>query len=157
MVIGNGLQVEIRLPMRESVRFQPIGFLIVHADRVIWVPNANGGCSSKSIWHAIRSKQTTVVWHKLGWCPWNTPRWSFIQWLAFQGRLSTKDQKKWRMSPLIKQWWIHNHIFFECLFSFQVWQLLMRKYGNLGALKWLLDIISWALVHCKGKIFNCCA
>ncbi|KAG7578821.1 Reverse transcriptase zinc-binding domain [Arabidopsis thaliana x Arabidopsis arenosa] len=45
--------------------------------------------SSRHTWDHIRPRKNKVLWHKTVWFPQNVPRFSFIDWLAKKGRLTT--------------------------------------------------------------------
>lgn len=94
-------------------------------DKLIWIPSATGTYSTSSAWNAIRVRNPEVPrFHVV----WYIPQWSFIQWLAFQGRLATKDR--------LLTWGVvssdvciicnsggesRSHLFFECPVSCWIW------------------------------------
>lgn len=64
------------------------------------------------------------------------PRWSIIQWMALLGRLATKDRlHKW--GGLTSDQCVlcfaaeetHDHLFFQCPFSTQLWRSIQRGHG----------------------------
>ncbi|XP_013601599.1 PREDICTED: uncharacterized protein LOC106309068 [Brassica oleracea var. oleracea] len=48
--------------------------------------------SSKATWNLIRVEQAKVDWYEGIWFPCNTPRYSFMAWIAVQNRLPTGDR-----------------------------------------------------------------
>ena len=75
-----------------------------------------------------------VDWYKGIWFPCNTPRYSFMAWIAVQNRLPTGDRiLTWNMSvtttcslcpePLETR----NHLFYKCKYSEEVWKNLTLK------------------------------
>ena len=94
---------------------------------VLWLLAATGLFSTKSTWQAIRSKHSTVRWHKLVWFPTAIPKCGFILWLALQGRLGTQDRlhiDSSNMKCLLCQICLetHDHLFFICTFSKHIWE-----------------------------------
>lgn len=64
------------------------------------------------------------------------PRHSFICWLAFLDRMATRDRiHKWLSSVPLDCLFCgldksRNHLFFECAFSSQVWQVVIAPLGK---------------------------
>ncbi|KAI8544609.1 hypothetical protein RHMOL_Rhmol08G0310000 [Rhododendron molle] len=101
--------------------------LVPHPDRedtVLWNLTVTGEYTSKSAWGALRVPGEEVRWHYLVWFKHYIPRWAMIQWIAFHGKLLTRDR--------LFSWGIiadkccvlcggseesHDHIFFVCPFS----------------------------------------
>ena len=98
--------------------------------------------SSKATGNLIRAEQAKVNWSKGIWFPYNTPRFSFMAWIAVQNRLPTGDRiLSWNTTastacclcpePLETR----NHLFYKCKFSEEVWKnltfkLLSLRYTN---------------------------
>ncbi|GAA0165640.1 hypothetical protein LIER_20987 [Lithospermum erythrorhizon] len=61
-------------------------------DGVVWFGD-NKYQTSKA-WDHIRDKPEPVWWWKISWFSGNVPKFSFIVWLLFLGRLPTKDRLK---------------------------------------------------------------
>lgn len=89
--------------------------------------------STKETWLCIREKHLPCHWFQAVWFKHATPKFSFITWLAMRGRLSTGERmQKWNgnvdascvlcQEPLETQ----SHLFFECPYSTQVWETLMK-------------------------------
>lgn len=98
--------------------------------------------SSKETWKQTRVPQPKVNWSARIWFTFNTPKYSFMAWLAVLNRLATGDRtQKWSTQhlsscvlctdPLESR----NHLFFACSYSGEVWKgltqnLLADQYTN---------------------------
>lgn len=89
--------------------------------------------STKETWQITREKHCEYEWHKGVWFKNATPKYSFIVWLAVRDRLSTGCRmKNWNgnvdsscifcQDPLESV----EHLFFECSFSKQIWEVLIK-------------------------------
>ncbi|XP_047335350.1 uncharacterized protein LOC124938868 [Impatiens glandulifera] len=58
----------------------------------LWKAEENGKIKSSAIWNVIRERGQIVSWASLVWSLKIIPRHRFILWLAFRGRLSTRDR-----------------------------------------------------------------
>lgn len=101
--------------------------------------------SSRDTWEVIREKHMSCYWYKAVWYKYATPKFSFILWTALNGKLPTGDRMiKWsgsidtacvlcRNHPLETL----QHLFFDCSFSTQVWEKLMKGVlGNIFTSNW---------------------
>lgn len=102
--------------------------------------------STSETWKLIRERKSKCSWARGVWFSQATPKCAFIVWLASLNRLSTMDR--------IAQWNIgvdevcvlcrnayesRNHLFFDCFYSGQVWENLVRGImGNSFAYSWLV-------------------
>ncbi|CAH1444098.1 unnamed protein product [Lactuca virosa] len=105
-------------------------------DTVFWlnwkgniVPFAVNQVSSSLICH-----ESKVDWHDLVWFQNRIPSHYFILWFAILGRLRTQDRmKNWKDSNEFccafcnNQVDSHSHLFFECNFPMEVWDLMKGK------------------------------
>lgn len=85
----------VRSPIIQNIiEHTPTTFLpsVDSLDSFVWNLNGRGVFTIKSAWNALRLVRPTVMWAKIVWFSHNVPRWAFIEWLAFWGRLSTKDR-----------------------------------------------------------------
>ncbi|KAK1424624.1 hypothetical protein QVD17_19957 [Tagetes erecta] len=86
--------------------------------------------SSSLIWNTIRDTQQLVEWEKMVWFPYCIPRHAFHMWLVFLGKLNTQDRmKRWDMNMMCcvfcyKGLDSHEHLFFDCDYSREVWYLI---------------------------------
>ncbi|KAK1434366.1 hypothetical protein QVD17_00105 [Tagetes erecta] len=89
--------------------------------------------SSSLVWNIIRDMQHVVDWEKMVWFPYCIPRHAFHMWLVFLGKLNTQDRmKKWDMNMMCcvfcyKGMDSHEHLFFECDYSREVWHLIRPR------------------------------
>nr|KAJ0198574.1 hypothetical protein LSAT_V11C700342390 [Lactuca sativa] len=105
-------------------------------DEVCWlnfkgkiVPFAVSQVSSSLI-----CNEPMVDWYDLVWFQNRIPSHCFILWLAILGRLRTQDRmKKWKDSSDLccvfcnNQVDSHSHLFFECNYPMEVWNLIKSK------------------------------
>jgi len=90
--------------------------------------------STKATWHNIRVLHTRRLWYKGVWFSYNTPKYSFLLWLAIHDRLSTGDRiKKWNSGQQINCVLCgnveesRNHLFFSCHYTTAIWDNLTRR------------------------------
>ncbi|XP_010556509.1 PREDICTED: uncharacterized protein LOC104825816 [Tarenaya hassleriana] len=113
-------------------------------DRFEWKQRTNvfaGVFSSASTWKLLRQPSPEVPWHALAWFPEGVPRYGFIQWLAFRGRLPTLD-RLYRWGAVATSSCLlcsleeesHSHLFFHCSYSRQVWYSFARSIWNMPPL-----------------------
>lgn len=102
-------------------------------DQVKWSLTSNGQFTISSLWDKLRTPFPKVLWHNLVWFSGHIPKCSFITWLAIQSRLSTADRLVSFGLPLSAQCSFcpenesHDHLFFNCPFSRQVWGYIQSK------------------------------
>ncbi|GJR27469.1 reverse transcriptase domain, reverse transcriptase zinc-binding domain protein [Tanacetum coccineum] len=86
--------------------------------------------SVKMVWGSIRPRSNKVVWYHVVWFPECIPRHAFHLWLVIKRRLKTHDRlRAWdhvdnslMICPLCDlQPDSHKHLFFNYVFSKQVW------------------------------------
>ncbi|GJX51624.1 reverse transcriptase domain, reverse transcriptase zinc-binding domain protein [Tanacetum coccineum] len=132
-------------------------------DRLIWMSH-NGVDNDFSVsiaWDSIRPRGD-VNWYNLVWFSHAIPRHAFHLWLVIKRKLKTQDTlRQWDVSsnanlnllqcPLCGlQPDSHNHLFFECDFSFQVWDHL-KTYAGLPNSSASLDSIVDMLIPISKK------
>ena len=124
-------------------------------DKSVWTPSATGSFSTLSAWRTFRTPRPEVDWHKLIWFSGNIPKAAFLLWLAVRQRLGTQDRLHnpsptgclFCCSPLES----HDHLFFECPVTRQVWLSILAKcYGQPPLSRWT-DLINWMVRNWKGK------
>ena len=127
------------------INFQP---RVSVPDLVTWHGSSSGRFTIASAWNSIRSRKPVNILHKVLWHPLHIPRHSFMLWLAAQGRLRTSDRlpvtsiddQNCKLCTNLPE--SHDHLFFSCSFSSQVWKLIQdRSHKQWPALPWngLLD------------------
>ncbi|CAA7021156.1 unnamed protein product [Microthlaspi erraticum] len=107
--------------------------------------------SSKSTWEQLRDHSPAVNWFKTVWFKEFVPRCSFITWLAVQNRLPTKDRlRNWGLNVpaacvlCISGTETHDHLFFDCEFSRDIWRDLASRIWQNPPLD-LSSVITWIL------------
>nr|GEX29514.1 hypothetical protein [Tanacetum cinerariifolium] len=96
--------------------------------------------SVATVWSTIRRKNAKVDWCKVVWFSSCIPRHAFNFWLVIKQRLKTQDKlARWDVSgslstvcplcELVPD--SHEHLFFECSFSQQIWNH-MKSYACLS-------------------------
>ncbi|CAF1810866.1 unnamed protein product [Brassica napus] len=108
--------------------------------------------STQETWMLIRDTKSTCNWEKGIWFSQASPKFDFITWLAKLDRLSTIDRvSRWTQGidetcvlckNAVETW---NHLFYECSYSGQVWEYLVRgilrsEYTNIWSE--IVDLIS---------------
>ena len=97
-----------------------------------------------------------VHWHKLVWFPKDIPKCGFILWLAIRERLGTHDRlhidsSNWYCLLCNNQAETHDHLFFNCSYTKEIWKALKQKcHLSFGDLSWK-DCVSQMVNICKGK------
>ncbi|XP_022040454.1 uncharacterized protein LOC110943002 [Helianthus annuus] len=118
---------------------------IVHkdmADRVLWKHgNELHDHSSAIVWQSIRTREPDVDWVCIVWFAQCIPKHAFLMWLIMRRKLLTQDKiLQWDFSRrknmnmmccllCYADYDSHHHLFFECNFSSQVWNLVRGKVG----------------------------
>ncbi|PWA58266.1 poly(ADP-ribose) polymerase [Artemisia annua] len=96
----------------------------------LWKSNdgKSGHFSVKKVWSDIADSKPPVPWYKLVWFSQNIPRHAFIFWLAINHKLKTQDRVAvWQgfqdvnCSLCGNETESHQHVFFECAFSLELW------------------------------------
>nr|GEU38638.1 hypothetical protein [Tanacetum cinerariifolium] len=113
----------------------------LNGDRLEW--RDEGGMvkpfSVSMVWSTIRHRNPKVDWYDAVWFPYCIPRHAFNLWLVINQKLKTQDKvTSWEVSDSLMTVCSlcemvqdsHDHIFFECPFSKQVW-LYMKSFAAL--------------------------
>lgn len=93
----------------------------------VWTLSSNGEFTISSLWNKLRPCCPKVDWSHLVWFPAHIPKCSVISWVAILGRLSTEVRlvlfgiKPTSCCSLCNGSESHDHLFFNCPFSCQVW------------------------------------
>ncbi|GKC45282.1 hypothetical protein Tco_1063004, partial [Tanacetum coccineum] len=98
--------------------------------------NLEGDFLVAKVWDCIRHRNNEVTWFHVVWFAHQIPRHAINLWLVIKRKLKTQDKlRQWDVSsdtnlnllqcPLCEtQPDSHEHLFFECRFSLQVWEHL---------------------------------
>ncbi|GJZ37313.1 hypothetical protein Tco_0583504 [Tanacetum coccineum] len=112
------------------------------------------------VWNSIRPRDNEVPWFNFVWFSNCIPRHAFNMWLIIKKRLKTQDMlSHWDVAaglPLVcplceAQPDSHDHLFFECSFSSQIWMHMKRFAGLLNSGSSLVSIMSHLLPIAKRK------
>ncbi|KAG7588702.1 Reverse transcriptase domain [Arabidopsis suecica] len=125
-------------------------------DTYLWRLASGNYCpsfSSLETWKQIRVPSPLVPWAKVVWFKEHVPRYSFATWQAMLTRLPTRDRlRRWGMNIpascvlCLSGVESHDHLFFECPFSSEIWEFLASKFlhnppSNISA------VSSWITLH----------
>ncbi|GJR21950.1 reverse transcriptase domain, reverse transcriptase zinc-binding domain protein [Tanacetum coccineum] len=110
-------------------------------DKLEWRSNLGVAAvfAVSTVWLAIRTRDVKVMWADVVWFSNCIHRHAFNLWLIMKRRLKTQDSlSSWDLaSPIAalncslcdSQPDSHDHLFFECSFSKQVWKHMMDLAG----------------------------
>lgn len=104
-----------------------------HPDSCKWTLTRNGQFIIHSLWNHTRIHYPLVNWSHIDWFPSRIPKCSLISWLAIQNRLSTEDRlvlfgiKDSSYCSFCSGVENHDHLFFRCHYTKQVWDLVSLK------------------------------
>ncbi|KAJ9542514.1 hypothetical protein OSB04_029020 [Centaurea solstitialis] len=112
------------------------------SDTLMWVDGNTHGCefTIKAAWRSLSGGNALVPWVKYVWFKSHIPKHSFCLWTACLGRLPTQDHLSiWKENPpdLICSLCeccldSHDHLFFTCPYSKDVWRKVKREVGLHG-------------------------
>ena len=125
-------------------------------DKILWIPARSGLFSITSAWNQLREKRTLVPWRNLIWFHGRTPKHAFILWMAVKGKLNTQDRLHNPVPGILclycgNQLETHNHLFFNCLVTQQVWALTQQKGGfQVPSLPWE-NLVGWMSNNWRGN------
>lgn len=129
----------------------------------MWNLAPNGSYSATSDWMEIRSRAPEVDW---GWAKvvWNrkhVPRWSFIQWMATLGRLSTKDRLiAWGVSTdracVLCYGGLESHwlLICKCQYAALVWNGIRSKCERHGGATELSSELQWGIQNFSKSVIS---
>nr|GEX28612.1 reverse transcriptase domain-containing protein [Tanacetum cinerariifolium] len=118
-----------------------------------------------NVWDSIRPRDNPVSWCDLVWFHACISRHAFNMWLIIKQRLRTQDcLRSWEVNydlgvvcPLCEtQPDSHEHLFFVCPFSQQIWSRVQQNTGLTGAGPSLASIITYFLPIAKRKSSKNC-
>ncbi|GKD02507.1 reverse transcriptase domain, reverse transcriptase zinc-binding domain protein [Tanacetum coccineum] len=114
-------------------------------------------------WDTIQTRADIVNWYNVVWFPYCIPRHAIHMWLVFQQKLKTQDRlRQWGVSPSIDLNMLkcplcdlvldsHDHLFFECAFSSQVWSKVRALCGMDSIPPRLIDVTTFINPISKSK------
>ena len=99
-------------------------------DKPIWITN-NGNkveFATSKVWNDVRQEDGKVTWSKIVWHSHCILKHCFVLWLAIKHKLLTHDRlMKWYPNKVMKCSLCktvedsHDHLFFQCKYSQEVW------------------------------------
>nr|GEV70803.1 hypothetical protein [Tanacetum cinerariifolium] len=113
-----------------------------------------------TVWDSLRYKHDIIPWFHVVWFSHCVPRFSFHLWLALHGKLITQDSlRQWdvygdlaMICPLCAgQPDSHAHVFFECLYSMQVWDNLKGLAGLSHVASRYMHIVEYLISFAKRR------
>ena len=126
------------------------------SDTIKWLLSSSGRFSVCSAWDLVRENKPHVTWKHIVWYSGNIPKASFILWLAVKKKLGTQDR-----FPLLPQGNLcllcniqretHDHLFFECHYSSQIWRSIALKGGFYTPNVQWGNLVTWLSSNWKGK------
>lgn len=105
-------------------------------DKPLWIPSNSRLFNIRDTWNRLRNEHLKITWYQLVWLKEAIPKQSFICWLYFFDRLSTRvhqHKRKISLDPYCALCGLEessDHLFFKCVFSSQVWISVMLRTGK---------------------------
>ncbi|GJS82210.1 reverse transcriptase domain, reverse transcriptase zinc-binding domain protein [Tanacetum coccineum] len=115
------------------------------------------------VWDTIRSRADMVNWYNVVWFSHCIPHHAIHMWLVIQQKLKIQDRlRQWDVGPSIDLNLLkyplcdlvpdsHDHLFFECSFSSQVWSKVRVLCGMDSIPPHLSDVVAFIVPLSKGK------
>ncbi|GKB66368.1 reverse transcriptase domain, reverse transcriptase zinc-binding domain protein [Tanacetum coccineum] len=153
-----------RYPILSNVQ---VPNLVHQPDKLTWRNNdgSYNAFSVNGVWDSIRPHDNEVLWYDLVWYPTCIPKHAVNLWLIMKRRLKTQDLLRvWEVGSAIlsvcplceTQPDSHEHLFFECSFSHQVWSSIKFKAGLSISNSSLNSIVATLMPIVKRKSFKSC-
>ncbi|XP_021979829.1 uncharacterized protein LOC110875945 [Helianthus annuus] len=133
-------------------------------DRLLWKDGDKLiDYSSATVWDTIRVREQEINWVSIVWFPQCIPRHAFLVWLIMRRKLLTRDKiLKWDFSRRKNMNMMccllcyadvdsHDHLFFECKFSEQVWKSVRDKTDMVDVDPKWVSIIGWLMTRIRSK------
>ncbi|XP_057485879.1 uncharacterized protein LOC130772160 [Actinidia eriantha] len=116
---------------------------------------SNGELKSRIAYEYFRPRANKLLWTKVIWTNYTTPKHAFILWLAMKEKLLTKDRLH---DPQIDQTCslcrakteTTRHMFFQCSFAQQVWNSIKGWLGFRRTLTTLKAAVKWTIKEARG-------
>nr|GEU86161.1 hypothetical protein [Tanacetum cinerariifolium] len=146
-------------------RFVSAFMVVCGVGRMIGCDGSLDTFSVQRVWETIRPRDNEVPWYDLVWFSSCIPRHAVHMWLIIKKRLKTHDAlSSWDVAagltvvcPLCKtQPNTHEHLFFDCRFSHQIWSRVKQNVGLSASGSSLDFIVSILMPIAKRKSFKSC-
>ncbi|KAJ9535325.1 hypothetical protein OSB04_un001567 [Centaurea solstitialis] len=131
----------------------PLPQLTDMADLIQWkgIHGLTSEFTIREAWKSLSGVHPSVHWTKYVWFKGHIPKHGFCVWTACHGRLPTQDRiALWKHDPpdllcvfcglCIES---HDHIFFSCSFTHEVWRRIKREVGLHGFPEIWSDIVQF--------------
>ncbi|XP_035835822.1 uncharacterized protein LOC118484041 [Helianthus annuus] len=141
------------------INIQPPILNVEVPDSLVWrdLGGVEQSYSASAVWDTVRLHGNKVPWVEIVWFANCIPRHAFLAWLICKKKLKTQDKlKQWDVGSATNLNLLccplccsepdsHEHLFFECPFSMQVWSSIKSMAGiQLGSDKWE-EIMDWLI------------
>ncbi|GAA0170913.1 hypothetical protein LIER_25071 [Lithospermum erythrorhizon] len=122
--------------------------------------DADGVFTHRSLWESLRHRPERVPWLMWLWSRNGIPRHEFTSWMLFHCKLPTRGiLASWGMQ--VKTTCVfcsceesQDHLFFHCVFSAQVWRLILQRLGMcIGVSTWQVER-QWCIDNIGGRSFR---
>ncbi|KAL9840450.1 putative reverse transcriptase zinc-binding domain-containing protein [Arabidopsis thaliana] len=132
---GRRHRVETLNRVEEVIRETRVRRKVEEEDLILWKwkTGFKNNFSSNETWKMLRVEKPICRWAKGIWFSEATPKFSFITWLAIHDRLTTGARmRSWNTQVdttckfCAEPVETRNHLFFQCPYSTQVWEKLMK-------------------------------
>nr|GEU33270.1 hypothetical protein [Tanacetum cinerariifolium] len=132
---------------------------------VVCLPKQEGGLGIRRLDHFNKALMVSHVWKLLSLKESLWVKHAFNMWLIFKQRLRTQDcLRSWEVNPGLAvvcplcetQPDSHEHLFFDCPFTQQVWSRVQKIAGLTGAGPSLASIITHLMPIAKRKSSKSC-
>ncbi|GKC21587.1 GRF1-interacting factor 1-like protein [Tanacetum coccineum] len=119
------------------------------------------------VWENIQPRSIEVDWFSMVWFSQQIPRHAILLWLIIKRKLKTQDMlRQWNVTPGITlsslmcplcetQKDSHEHLFFDCRFSKQVWTHVKSLSGISNIPAGLSNIVDFLIPLAKKKSARC--
>ncbi|KAJ9541829.1 hypothetical protein OSB04_028335 [Centaurea solstitialis] len=139
-----------RVPILATLQWPSLA--VENTDSFCWDIDVAGHSefTVRRAYNSLAGDSMLVLWSKKVWFKGHIPRHSFCLWLACLGRLPTQDRiANWKHDPPDMRCSLcqlcmdsHAHLFFECTYSANVWQMVRIRVG------WMEASVTWdVMVH----------
>lgn len=132
---GRRHRVETLNRVEEVIRETRVRRKVEEEDLILWKwkTGFKHNFSSNETWKMLRVEKPICRWAKEIWFSEATPKFFFITWLAIHDRLTTGARmRSWNTQVdttckfCAEPVETRNHLFFQCPYSTQVWEKLMK-------------------------------
>ncbi|XP_022040391.1 uncharacterized protein LOC110942939 [Helianthus annuus] len=145
-------------------QLNPISIVPHKVDTIMWKKQGDSTepFSTKVAWDSLRETGQRANWYNMVWSSFTIPRHPFLYWLICRRKLATQDRiQLWNnaagnanmMCCLLCNRGLetHEHLFFECPYSNQIWALIRKKMDMIQIDGKWEDVVAWVIPNAKSK------